>query len=82
MFFAYILRSLKDGTYYYGHTVDVPKRLREHNGGRVRYTRGHIPYVLHYCEEYKTRIEAARRERFFKSIDGYNWLRSRGIIIV
>ncbi len=80
MFYAYILRSLKDGSYYYGHTEDVKDRLLVHNSGKQRYTKGHIPYTIHYTEEFKTRKEAMSREKFFKSIEGYNWLKSKKII--
>ena len=80
MFSAYILRSLKDGTYYYGHSKDVEERLKVHNQRKQRYTKGHVPYVLHYSEQYNTRKEAAAREKYFKSMNGYNWLKSHGII--
>jgi putative endonuclease len=59
---------------------NITKRLKVHNSGKVRYTKGHKPYVLHYHEKFDTREEAVRRERFFKSIDGYLWLKSKGII--
>ena len=80
MFYTYILLSLKDATYYYGSTENIDKRLKAHNLGKVRYTKGQLPYHLHYFESYTTRGEANRREKFFKSIDGYNWLKSIGII--
>ena len=80
MYCAYILKSLKDQTYYYGSTKDITKRLKVHNSGKVRYTKGHKPYVLHYHEIFNTRAEAIGRERFFKSIDGYKWLKSKEII--
>ena len=79
MFYAYILKSLKDGGFYYGSTNDVQERLKNHNSGKVKYTNGHKPYVLHYSESFNTRKEAMARERFFKSIDGYNWLKSKRI---
>lgn len=80
MFFAYILKSEKDNTYYYGSAKDLDIRLKNHNSGKVRYTKGHLPYKLHYFEEFKSRSEAMMREKFFKSIDGYNWLKSKKII--
>ena len=80
MYFAYILKSLKDGSYYYGSSVSVVNRLKIHNSGKVRYTKGHRPYQILYLEEFDTRTEAFSRELFFKSIDGYNWLKSKGII--
>ena len=80
MFYAYILKSLKDGGFYYGSTNDLEERLKNHNSGRVKYTKGHKPYVLHYNESFNTRKKAMAREKFWKSIDGYIWLKSKGII--
>jgi len=80
MFIAYILRSEKDNTYYYGSTNDLTNRIKYHNSGKVRYTKGHLPYKFHYSESFETRSEAMARERFFKSIDGYNWLKKEKII--
>ncbi len=80
MFYAYILKSEKDGTFYYGSTKDLNLRLKNHNSGKERYTKGHIPYKLHYFETFQTRSEAMLREKFFKSIVGYNWLKNKNII--
>ena len=80
MYYSYILKSKKDNSYYYGSTDDIPKRIKEHNAGKVRYTKGHRPYVYHFSEVFNTRSEAFRRERFYKSIDGYKWLKSKDII--
>ncbi len=79
-FYAYILKSLKDGKYYYGSTSDMEKRFKRHNNGEVRATKGRRPFILHYYEEVSTRSEAYRREKFFKTIDGYNWLKAMKII--
>ena len=80
MYYAYILKSKKDNKYYYGSTSNLKNRLNIHNSGKVRFTKGHRPWVLHYYEKFPTRSEAFRREQFFKSIDGYNWLKKEGII--
>ncbi len=79
-FYTYILKSLSHGTFYYGSTNDVEKRLKEHNAGRQKYTKGRRPWVLHYVETFPTRKESMQRERFFKTIDGYNYLKNKGII--
>ncbi len=79
-YYTYILKSLSHGTYYYGSTENIDKRLKEHNAGRQKYTKGRSPWVLHYFEVFEKRSEAMQRERFFKTIDGYNYLKSRGII--
>jgi putative endonuclease len=80
MFYTYILKSLKDGLYYYGSTSNLKSRLKEHNYGHVKSTKGHRPYKIHYYEIFETKTEALKRELFFKSIDGYNWLKDKEII--
>jgi len=80
MFYSYILKSLKDNKYYYGHTSDLNKRLEMHNRGLVKSTKNRRPFILHYFEEYSTKKEATQREYFFKTIDGYNFLKQQHII--
>jgi len=80
MYYAYILKSSKDGTYYYGSTINLKERLKVHNAGKVRYTKGHRPWEIHYSETFQTRSEAYHREHFFKTSEGYFWLREREII--
>jgi len=70
-YFVYILKSLKDGGFYIGHTKNVSERLRQHNLGKVRSTRGRRPLKLIYVEEFTTRSEAFKRESFLKSPEGY-----------
>ena len=79
MFYAYILKSVKDSGYYYGSTSNLDNRLKTHNAGKVRSTKGRRPWKLHYIEKYESRSEAVEREMFFKTIDGYNWLKSQKI---
>ena len=79
-FFAYVLKSEKDGRYYYGSTEDLDLRLKKHNNGQVRATKGRRPFVVHYFEIFNSRSEAFRRELFFKTIEGYRWLKGEGII--
>jgi len=80
MFYVYVLRSLKDGRFYYGSSETPEDRIKSHNAGKVRSTRSRRPLVLHYIEKSPTKKEAIQRELFFKSIDGYNWLKAEGII--
>jgi len=80
MFYAYILKSLKDGKYYYGSTKNLEERLKIHNQGKVKLTKGRRPLVIHYFESFNSRSEAKKREYFFKTIDGYNWLKNQNII--
>jgi len=78
-YFVYILKSLKDSGYYYGYTSNLENRLEKHNSLMVKSTKSRAPFILHYTEIFKTKSEALKRERFFKSIDGYNWLKDNKI---
>jgi putative endonuclease len=80
MYYTYILKSLKDDKYYYGHTGDLNLRLQEHNNGKVRATKGRRPFIMHHFETFDTKSEAVKREMFFKSIDGYIFLKQEKII--
>lgn len=69
-YFLYILQCA-DKSYYTGITVDLKKRLRQHNGeisGGAIYTRNKRPVELKYFEEYKTRSKALKREYEIKQM--------------
>ncbi len=68
MFYIYVLQSLADDTFNVGYTKDVNSRLKVHNLGKVRYTKGHIPYKLIYTEELKTIKDAKAREIEIKTL--------------
>ena len=65
--YVYVLRSKRTGRFYIGSAEDPQERLSEHNGGRVRCTRGWRPWEIAYCQEHPTRSEAMRRERELKA---------------
>ena len=79
-YFAYILVSQVNGRRYFGSCSDLQKRLANHNAGKVRSTKPFRPYRIHYFETFNDKSSAQRRERFFKTIDGYRFLKSKGII--
>ena len=71
MFNVYVLKSLKNGKRYVGYTAkSVRERFLEHNSGKSTFTRQNKPFVLIYSEEYQTKIEAMKREKFLKSGQG------------
>ena len=78
-YYTYILTSVTYGSYYYGHTKDLEARLKSHNYGKVKSTRARRPWKIHYYEIFSTKKEAAKREYFFKTIEGYKWLKEQGI---
>ena len=78
-YYVYILRSEKNGRYYYGMSSNLEKRLKSHNSGKVRSTKAYRPWVVHYIEVFATKSEALKRESFFKSIEGYRFLKENKI---
>ena len=75
MFYVYVLKSEQDGTLYIGQAENVDRRLREHNAGKTKSTKGRRPYTLEYQESYETREEAITRERTLKSGAGREFLK-------
>jgi putative endonuclease len=80
MYHTYIIKSQKDNGYYFGYTSDVAERLKSHNSGKVKSTKGRRPFVLHYFETFTTKKEASDREKFFKSFEGRQWLFKNKVI--
>ncbi|MFH1196304.1 MAG: GIY-YIG nuclease family protein [bacterium] len=78
MFFVYVLRSDKDNHRYIGFSDNVERRLSEHHAGQVDATRHRRPLKLIYTEEFATKHEAMKREKFFKSHKGRDFLDSIG----
>lgn len=66
-FWVYVLESEHDGVRYIGSTQNVEERLRRHNQGDYRFTKGHRPWKMIYREEVSSRSVAVKRERFWKS---------------
>ena len=75
MFFAYVLRSLKNGRFYYGSTNNLVRRLEEHSGGHTKSLQYVRPLELVYSEEFLTLKEARAREKFFKSGKGREYIK-------
>ena len=67
MYYVYILHSKIKGRYYIGCCKNMKRRLGEHNSGKVRSTKAHIPWEIVYTEEIESRTEAYEREKEIKS---------------
>jgi putative endonuclease len=67
MFYTYILKSEKNGSYYVGSCKDTSKRLSFHNNGLVKSTKRYAPWCMIYNEEYEILSEARKRELQIKS---------------
>jgi len=75
---AYVIYAIKssfDNRIYVGFTSNLEKRIKEHNQGKTKSTKGFRPWVLIYKETTKTRLEARKREKFLKSGCGKEFLK-------
>jgi putative endonuclease len=74
MYHVYVLYSIRLRKRYIGSTSKLEGRLVEHNNGKCKFTKGGIPWVVVYKEEYATLSEARKRELFLKSGAGRKFL--------
>ena len=65
-FYVYILKSVKDGSYYIGSTNNLADRIERHNQDRSRYTKDKRPWKLVYHEEFPDRSSALKGEKRIK----------------
>ena len=75
MVVVYVIESLMDGTWYTGMAIDTDKRLKEHNAGKNRFTKGHRPWKSIYTEPHDIWKLGRRRELYLKTAAGKAWLR-------
>ncbi len=78
MYFVYVLKSFKDNKRYIGMSSNLKRRLYEHNNGLVKSTKNRKPLELIYFEEFSSKTEALKREKFFKSGSGRQFLKNVG----
>ena len=74
MITVYVLESIADATWYTGMTKNVIARLKEHNAGKNRFTKGHLPWKVIYAEQHDDWISARIREKYLKTAGGKRWL--------
>ena len=67
---VYVLLSKKDEKLYIGFSTDLRQRLTAHFNGHVAATASRRPLELIYCEYHRTRADALRREKYFKTTAG------------
>lgn len=75
MYKVYAIKSKLRNYIYVGMTSDLEERILRHNNGRERTTRAYRPFELIYYEEHPTREEARKREKYFKSGVGKEFLK-------
>ena len=73
--FVYGLANKINNEIYVGITKDLEVRLFEHNSGRGRYTKAFKPWYIFHTEEFTSYEFARKREKYFKTASGKNFLR-------
>lgn len=74
-YYVYILKSLKDGLLYTGFSENLKQRIIEHNSGKNTSTKDRRPLELLFYEAFPNKLDALRRERYFKTTKGKVTLR-------
>lgn len=74
MFYIYVLKSIKYNRFYTGSTDNLNKRLKEHNSGKTKSTKGFLPWEIIYTEKFSSKEEALKREKYLKSGIGREFL--------
>lgn len=67
MYYVYVIKSLKDGSYYKGRTSNLVRRLKEHSDGKTQSNKVKRPFKLIYVELVNDIECAIKMEQFFKS---------------
>ncbi|PJA86813.1 MAG: excinuclease ABC subunit C [Candidatus Moranbacteria bacterium CG_4_9_14_3_um_filter_42_9] len=77
MFYVYVIKSLKDGNIYIGHTGNLRKRIALHNAGKINSTEKRRPFSLLYYEACNLLKDAVQREHALKTGFGRAYLKRR-----
>ncbi len=71
MYYAYILQSVMDKSYYTGFTVNLKDRLEQHNQLCSAYSSTKAPFKLIWYSAFLTKEKALNFERYLKSGSGF-----------
>jgi len=71
---VYVIWSKKLQKRYVGSTSDLERRIVEHNKGQSKFTKSGVPWQLVCKEEFDTKTEALKREKFLKTGVGRKYL--------
>lgn len=77
MYYVYVLESEKDEKNYIGYTSNLKLRFDQHRKGLVKSTKDRRPLILIYYEACLNRLDALRREKYFKRHYGRLYIKNR-----
>jgi len=73
--YVYVLRSPKDHDFYVGSTNNLKRRMQQHRQGENVSTAKRLPVELMFFEGHRSKDDALRREKYFKTTEGRITLR-------
>ena len=73
---VYAIKSEINGDIYVGMARNAERRLKEHNNGKNRYTKGLKPWAIITVELFPDWASARTREKYLKSGIGKEFLKS------
>jgi putative endonuclease len=73
---VYVIESKRDGTWYTGMAFNAELRLKEHNMGKNRFTKGHCPWQIIFTETHSDWQAGRKREKYLKTAAGKRWLKN------
>ncbi len=79
MFITYILYSNSLKKHYTGSTIDLPRRLEEHNRGKTPFMASGEPWVVVFTKEFFRRSDAEKLEKFIKKRGASRFLSDNGL---
>lgn len=72
--YVYVLKN-RDNELYVGYTVNLKKRLEEHNRKKSFSTQFGAPWQMIFCEAFLNKKDAMRREKYLKTNQGARLLK-------
>ncbi len=77
MFYVYVIKSKFRNYIYIGLSNNLDRRLKEHQEGLNKTTKPYRPFDLIYTENFESRVEARKREKYLKSGIGKEWIKAK-----
>ena len=77
MVYVYVLESQTNSTWYVGMTKNLEVRLKEHNAGKSKFTKGHMPWKVIYREEALDFASGRKLEKYFKTAAGKKYIQKK-----
>ena len=63
---VYIIYSVSFDIFYKGYSLNIAKRLTQHNNNERRYTANKGPWKLVFAQSFESKTEALKREKGLK----------------